>query len=166
MGIDNVQFEVGSAENLEFPDESFDIVLCSDVVEHLKNPEKCFSEICRVLKSGGTAIITTPNPSSVMIKLAGVLRNAGLLVKPQGQEADPQDGGHISLQGLKEWIQIATNTGFDVRAVRRGALIFGGYAYNRRPVLFAIVLLVDRLLDVLPIFRNWGEAVTLKLLKP
>jgi len=52
-----------------------------------------------------------------------------------------------------------------VRAVRRGALIFGGHAYNRRPVLFALVLLADRLLDVLPMFRNWGEAVTLKLVK-
>jgi SAM-dependent methyltransferase len=164
MGFENVQFEEGSAEHLGFPDESFDIVLCSDVVEHLENPEKCFAEIRRVLKSGGTAIITTPNPSSVMIKLASVLRSAGLLTKPQGLETD-KDGGHISLQGLNEWIRMAKKTGFEVRAVRRGALIFGGHAYNRRPVLFALVLLADRLLDVLPIFRNWGEAVTLKLVK-
>jgi 2-polyprenyl-3-methyl-5-hydroxy-6-metoxy-1,4-benzoquinol methylase len=166
MGFENVQFEAGSAEHLGFPDESFDIVLCSDVVEHLENPETCFAEIRRVLKSGGTAIITTPNPSSMMIKLAGVLRNAGLLAKTQDLEADPQDGGHISLQGLNEWIQMAKKTGFEVRAVRRGALLFGGHAYNRHPVLFALVLLADRLLDVLPIFRNWGEAVTLKLVKP
>jgi hypothetical protein len=101
-----------------------------------------------------------------MIKLAGVLRSAGLLVKPQGLEADPHEGGHISLQGLNEWIQMAKETGFEVRAVRRGALIFGGHAYNRRPVLFALVLLVDRLLDVLPVFGNWGEAITLMLVKP
>lgn len=166
MGFENVQFEESSAENLGFSDESFDIVLCSDVVEHLENPEKCFAEIRRVLKSGGTAIITTPNPSSVMIKLAGALRSAGFLVKPQVLEADPQDGGHISLQGLNEWIQMAQKTGFEVHAVRRGALLFGGHAYNRHPVLFALVMLVDRLLDVLPIFGNWGEAVTLKLVKP
>jgi SAM-dependent methyltransferase len=165
MGFENVQFEAGSAEHLGFPDESFDIVLCSDVVEHLENPEKCFAEIRRVLKSGGTAIITTPNPSSTMIKLASVLRSAGLLMKPQVLET-AQDGGHISLQGLNEWIQMAKETGFEVRAVRRGALLFGGHAYNRRPMLFALVLLADRLLDFLPAFGNWGEAVTLKLVKP
>ncbi len=164
MGFENVHFEEGSAEHLEFPDESFDIVLCSDVVEHLENPKACFAEIHRVLKSGGTAIVTTPNPSSVMIKLASVLRSAGLLMKPQGLETD-QDGGHISLQGLSEWIRMAKQTGFEVRAVRRGALLFGGHACNRRPVLFALALLADRLLDVLPVFRNWGEAVTLKLVK-
>jgi 2-polyprenyl-3-methyl-5-hydroxy-6-metoxy-1,4-benzoquinol methylase len=165
MGFENVQFEEGSAEHLGFPDGSFDIVLCNDVVEHLENPAACFAEIHRVLKSGGTAIVTTPNPSSVMIKLASALRSAGLLMKPQGPEADP-DGGHISLQGVGEWIRMAKQAGFEVRAVRRGALLFGGPAYNRRPVLFALVLLADRLLDVLPVFRNWGEAVTLKLVKP
>ena len=88
MGFENVQFEAGSAEHLGFTDKSFDIVLCSDVVEHLENPKKCFVEISRVLKSGGTAIITTPNPSSMMIKLAGVLRKR----RTSGENAGPGSG--------------------------------------------------------------------------
>ncbi|HTZ40594.1 MAG TPA: class I SAM-dependent methyltransferase [Syntrophales bacterium] len=165
MGFENVQFAEGKAENLGFRDESFDIVLCSDVVEHLENPERCFSEIRRVLKPGGTAVITTPNSSSAMIRFANLIKRAGLFKKPPNPEM-AQEGEHISLKGMKEWIRLAKDSGLEVSAVRRGALIFGGHAYDRHPALFALVLLADRLLDVLPFFQNWCEAVTLKLVKP
>lgn len=50
-------------ENLEhqtFPDASFDIVISQDVMEHIYNPEKAFSEIARTLKKGGAHIFTVP----------------------------------------------------------------------------------------------------------
>ena len=165
LGMENVCFKIGDAENPEYPDESFDVVLCSDVVEHLENPEKCFAEIRRVLKSGGSIVLTTPNASNTIIRFASVLRKAGLLRNPKDPET-VRDGDHISLKGLKEWVQIARDSGLEVLAVRRGALIFGGYAYNRFPVLFGLALLADRLIDILPFCRNWGEAITLHLKKP
>lgn len=47
----------GTNENLEelsFRDESFDIFISQDVMEHVNNPSKAFKEIARVLKQGGT----------------------------------------------------------------------------------------------------------------
>ena len=41
-------------------DGSFDIVLCSEVIEHITDPVKVFSEINRVLKKDGILIITAP----------------------------------------------------------------------------------------------------------
>jgi len=49
------------AENLEFGDNSFDSVLCIELVEHLKNPKIVISEIARVLKESGVAVIATPD---------------------------------------------------------------------------------------------------------
>jgi len=46
--------------NLKFPDNAFDIVLSSDVIEHLKKQDKMLKEIKRVLKKEGITIIGTP----------------------------------------------------------------------------------------------------------
>jgi len=48
-------------KKLPFPDNSFDLVWCSEVIEHLKEHRLAIAEIRRVLKPGGTHILTTPN---------------------------------------------------------------------------------------------------------
>lgn len=48
-------------EKLPFEDESFSVVLANHVIEHLSNTDVFVKEICRVLKSGGYAIIATSN---------------------------------------------------------------------------------------------------------
>ncbi|MBP6946374.1 MAG: methyltransferase domain-containing protein [Candidatus Pacebacteria bacterium] len=50
---------VGDAHNLPFPDASFEVVVCSEVFEHLEDPRKAVSEMHRVLVSGGIIILTT-----------------------------------------------------------------------------------------------------------
>lgn len=47
-------------EALTFQDESFDLFISQDVMEHIFNPEKAFKEIARVLKPGGAHIFTVP----------------------------------------------------------------------------------------------------------
>ncbi|MEK7137941.1 MAG: class I SAM-dependent methyltransferase [Patescibacteria group bacterium] len=44
-----------------FADDSFDLIWCTDVIEHLYKPRFLISEIDRTLARGGTSIITTPN---------------------------------------------------------------------------------------------------------
>lgn len=50
----------GDARVLPFADESFDSVLCSQVLEHVDRPEVVVQEMARVLKSGGWGIISVP----------------------------------------------------------------------------------------------------------
>jgi SAM-dependent methyltransferase len=45
---------------LPFEAKVFDCVLCSEVLEHLVNPDQCISEIHRVLKDDSIACLTTP----------------------------------------------------------------------------------------------------------
>jgi ubiquinone/menaquinone biosynthesis C-methylase UbiE len=55
----NVSFEVGDSSDIHFSDNSFDIVLASNVLHLLFNPEEALSEIHRVLKPDGRAILPT-----------------------------------------------------------------------------------------------------------
>jgi len=49
-----------SALSLPFREESFDSVLCTEVLEHLSDPQRAVNEIARVLKPGGVALISAP----------------------------------------------------------------------------------------------------------
>jgi len=47
-------------QNLTFPDQSFDVCTSLDVLEHVPDDDKAFSEIFRVLKPGGHFVFTVP----------------------------------------------------------------------------------------------------------
>jgi len=57
-GIENVV--VGSAEALPFPNDSFDVIVSLDVLEHLGDDGEGIREFYRVLKPGGMVFITVP----------------------------------------------------------------------------------------------------------
>ena len=56
--IPDAEFTVGSADRLPYPDESFDIVACSQSFHHYPYPEKAMLEAKRVLKPGGLYILS------------------------------------------------------------------------------------------------------------
>jgi ubiquinone/menaquinone biosynthesis C-methylase UbiE len=56
-----IRFQVGDAENLAFPDASFDLIFSCETMEHLPHPERLPMEIFRLLRPGGRFIITTEN---------------------------------------------------------------------------------------------------------
>lgn len=51
--------------NMPEPDESFDVILCSEVFEHLPDTAKALDEFARLLKPGGKLILTAPFASIV-----------------------------------------------------------------------------------------------------
>ena len=68
MGMTNVEFVEGEAEQLPFPDESFDVVISNGVIDLIPDKDAVFSELHRVLVPGGRmqiADVTIQNPVSV-----------------------------------------------------------------------------------------------------
>ncbi|OGS22596.1 MAG: hypothetical protein A2252_03185 [Elusimicrobia bacterium RIFOXYA2_FULL_39_19] len=57
--VDAIQCDI--EKELPYPDASFDIIICADVLEHLFFPENVIKEMYRVLKIGGFVIIGIPN---------------------------------------------------------------------------------------------------------
>lgn len=49
-----------NADNLPYPNDSFDIIFSKSVIEHINNTDHLLKEILRVLKPGGKLIILTP----------------------------------------------------------------------------------------------------------
>ncbi|MDR0709353.1 MAG: class I SAM-dependent methyltransferase [Spirochaetaceae bacterium] len=58
-----------SLEKGNFPEESFDAVLASHLIEHLNRPESLTGEVYRILKKGGRFFITTPNIAGFQARL-------------------------------------------------------------------------------------------------
>ena len=56
-----LSFVVGSCVKLPFEDDSFDMVISFETLEHLEQQEEMLSEFNRVLKNDGTLIISTPD---------------------------------------------------------------------------------------------------------
>ena len=60
LGLDNVEaIEVMDAEQLDFADESFDVVVAQYVVTAVPHPERALDEFARVVKPGGEIVIAT-----------------------------------------------------------------------------------------------------------
>jgi ubiquinone/menaquinone biosynthesis C-methylase UbiE len=56
-----VQIQHASLETLPFANASFDFIVCSEVIEHVPDESKVLRELHRVLKPGGTLVVTVPN---------------------------------------------------------------------------------------------------------
>ncbi|MBS7287779.1 MAG: class I SAM-dependent methyltransferase [Candidatus Freyarchaeota archaeon] len=65
----NVEIDaiLASGANLPFKDEAFDLIVCNDVIEHVKDAKRCSEEISRALKRGGALYITCPNRIAPLI---------------------------------------------------------------------------------------------------
>jgi 2-polyprenyl-6-hydroxyphenyl methylase/3-demethylubiquinone-9 3-methyltransferase len=67
----NIKYEKRTGENLRFQNNSFDVVVCCDVLEHVRDLPKVISEISRVLKNGGIFIYDTFN-RTFMSKISAI----------------------------------------------------------------------------------------------
>jgi SAM-dependent methyltransferase len=60
-------------KGLEFSDATFDMVFCSEVIEHMVNPENLVKEIYRVLRPEGKLLLSTPNSAFWVYRVASLL---------------------------------------------------------------------------------------------
>lgn len=67
--FENVRFEVSDANTFSIND-NFDVIICSEVLEHLEQPWELVKSIYRILKPGGLLVATVPNgqgPREVLV---------------------------------------------------------------------------------------------------
>ena len=52
-----VEFRIADGNALDFPDKSFEMVVCNSVLHHVPDPQRLFAEIARVVKPGGAILL-------------------------------------------------------------------------------------------------------------
>lgn len=60
---ERIHLKVGSLTGLPFADRSYDLIICSEVVEHIADHQAAVRELGRVLKPGGTLLFSVPTDS-------------------------------------------------------------------------------------------------------
>ena len=70
----NVILIIADATKLPFESNAFDLLIASEVIEHLAGLDKkrCLYEVDRVLKTKGLLILSTPNPKSITLFLGNL----------------------------------------------------------------------------------------------
>jgi SAM-dependent methyltransferase len=103
-------------EECGFPDNSFDIVLASHLIEHLNAPRSFLTETYRVLKNGGRVFITTPNISGFQARLFGPRWRSAIF-------------DHLYLFSVRTLTNLLKSTGFKIEKVST----WGGLAAGLAP---------------------------------
>jgi 2-polyprenyl-3-methyl-5-hydroxy-6-metoxy-1,4-benzoquinol methylase len=68
-----VKFVKGEVDKLDLPAQSFDRIICTEVLEHTVDPEAILAALTRLLRPGGVAAITVPN-DPLILRLKGIVR--------------------------------------------------------------------------------------------
>ena len=68
--LSSITFSIGELENLPFPPNTFDLILCTEALEHVRDVNAAIKELSRVLKPKGIIILSFQNylNPSVFIK--------------------------------------------------------------------------------------------------
>ena len=70
----NFQYEIVNAENIQYPDNKFDIILANNMLYHVQNKDKTINNISRILKDTGVFIASTMGKDN-LIELNNCLYN-------------------------------------------------------------------------------------------
>lgn len=97
-------------ERVEFPYyssvELFDVALCFEVIEHLKNNKLAISKIYNLLKKGGLLLLSAPSENAPLRKI-GYANNFD------------KEVGHIRRYTIKDLVYILETTGFEILEIRK-----------------------------------------------
>jgi len=101
---DGLNFVVGDAQHVPFPDSSFDSVVSMETIEHLPDYQEYLRECKRVLRPGGVFICSTPN-KNVSMPVTGE-PNPFHIKEFTSEEFDhslSQYFNHVTLYGYMHW---------------------------------------------------------------
>ncbi len=131
------QVSVGDITRLPFQDETFDVVITEDVLEHVRNYEYAFKEINRVLKPGGKHIFTVPiNLTMNMILRVDTSGEKDVFLLPPQYHGDP-----LNKNGILAYRQFGKDTPNILRKFGfQTTLIVSGEADKKLGIYDSVVL--------------------------
>ena len=129
--LPNVKFEIISAEQLVNDGKTYQGVICSEVLEHLNQPEKLLNTLYQSLTDDGILIVTVPNgrgPREVLVTkpVIKIQRKKGLLLNMLSKskkmlgysgttvQSDADDLTHVQFFSKKALYKLASDNNFRI----------------------------------------------------
>lgn len=112
-GRRELSFVQMDSEALTFPDQSFDIAISKEVIEHLPNPTHNLKCMHRVLRQNGILVLSTPNADSFHLRMNRKLGHPDFMCS----------GDHIREYSYTEMINMLGDAGFEVEDAKGVSLM-------------------------------------------
>ncbi|HWK79403.1 MAG TPA: class I SAM-dependent methyltransferase [Thermomicrobiales bacterium] len=102
-------FTLGDIYNIDHPDDSFDVVVCFEVLEHLHEPDRALKELARVARHA----VVMSVPHEPFFCLANAARGKNLDQTPRGSDPDHRNFWSREAFGLfvEQELDLTTLTG-------------------------------------------------------
>lgn len=165
------------ASGLPFGDSEFDAVNLADVLEHLLDPLSALVEIRRVLKPGGTLVVSTPLKDTLFKRVAVRMNRLthGRIYRSyyRGKQTELDSAGqpmmmtragldHVAEMTLEELDATVRAAGYDVAEVELMSVMSGSAWFDEHPAVLAPLFLLEAL--HLRLRRpSWAHSACLRL---
>lgn len=116
-------------QNLPFADNSFDLIICNHVLEHVFDEKKAMQELFRVLTKDGRAILQVPISPILEKTISDPLITDGTILEEKFGQRD-----HVRLFG-KDYAEILESCGFLVERIKL-YIRYPKFAFNPKEILF------------------------------
>ncbi|MBI4845689.1 MAG: class I SAM-dependent methyltransferase [Candidatus Omnitrophica bacterium] len=185
FGHKDCEFRVMDAENMDFNNEEFDIIICSEMIEHIADVSPVLNALYRILKENGSIILTTPNKDGgLLVRFLRALEirrreDAGDIKRQFISSCEEKKArlssnmgsygsgnGHLSVKTKKQWEIALQKAGFRKIYVQgTGGLIFGDPYVDNHRLFFVFTVVMDIILEKLPGSFLWSELLLFKIKK-
>jgi len=119
----------GDITRAQFPDGFFDLILCTEVVEHIPDVTAAVREMYRLLRPGGVLVLSTPQRYSSLEIAAKVAFQPGIVQLVRLVYGEPVlEMGHISLMTANEAASELESAGFKIRERFKSGMYLPGIA--------------------------------------
>lgn len=108
-------------EDLPFKSNSFDLATSNMVFEHLKNPDKVFNEIHRILRPHGKLLIHTPNRYGYISIMSAIIpeKIKGLIIKIlEGRTSEDIFPTYYRVNNINQILSLAKNNDFTIEEIK------------------------------------------------
>ena len=157
--LKNISFKLYDVESQSLPD-TFDIVVSSEVLEHLQNPDIFIKHVYSQLRPKGYFLLSTPNAKNAIKYPLFFLKNLVTkhnekelrksLTKDEETYKLAEVEQHIKTFSHSELHSLLGSNGFSIYKIPRSTTVFGGPFLDRHRVIWASIIIFDAIADLLP----------------
>jgi len=119
----NLDLLIDDIKNTKLKKDSFDFILCTEVLEHITEADIVLKNIESILKPGGFLLLTTPQKYSPLEVCSKIAYLPGIINIIEWIYNEPiLDAGHINLKTHGELKEIINDVGFDIISIDKMSL--------------------------------------------